>query len=107
MSRPVILTEPAFEHFRRNAQWWATHHSVEQAERWYAGFLKELESLEDNPERCPLARENVNFPYELRELHYGVGPRSTHRALFIIRPDSVLILAIRHAAQDDVTPDDL
>jgi plasmid stabilization system protein ParE len=68
MSQPVILTEPAFQILRRNARWWAKHRSVEQAERWYDGFLKVLDLLEDNPQRCPLARENAKFPYELREL---------------------------------------
>ncbi len=107
MNRPVILTEPAFEDLRRNARWWAKHHSLKQAERWYDGFLVELDSLEKNPERCPLARENAEFSCELRELHYGVSSRPTHRALFTILPGSVLVLAIRHAAQDDATPDDL
>ena len=107
MIRPVILAEPAFEDLRHNARWWAKHRSLEQAERWYDGFLMELDLLANNAERCSLARENAEFPYELRELHYGVSSRPTHRALFTIRPDSVLVLAIRHVAQDDVAPEDL
>lgn len=107
MSRPVLLAEPAFEDLRRNARWWAEHRSPEQALRWYEGFLAELESLAGHPEHYPLARENVKLPYELRELHYGLGPHPTHRAVFTVRPDAVLVLRIRHAAQADLTPDDL
>ena len=52
----------------------------EQAARWYAGFSDALASLRENPERCPLAPENGRFPYEIHELHYGLGSRPTHRA---------------------------
>ena len=107
MTQPVILTEPAFDELRRNARWWAEHRSLEQAEHWYDGFLAKLDSLEHDAERYPLARENDKFPCELRVLHYGVGSRPIHRALFTIRPDSILVLAIRHTAQEDVTPDEL
>ncbi len=101
MNKPVILTEPAFEDLRRNAEWWAKHRC------WYDGFVTTLETLDNNAERCGLARENAEFSYEVRELFYGVSSRPTHRALFTIRRDSVLVLVIRHVAQQDVTPDDL
>ena len=63
--------------------------------------------LAEHPEHCPLARENGQFPGELRELHYGVGSRPTHRAVFAIRPDIILVYTIRHAAQDDWRPDEV
>jgi hypothetical protein len=47
------------------------------------------------------------LPIEIRELAYGLGRKPTHRALFAIRPDAVIVYAIRHTAQADVTPDDL
>jgi plasmid stabilization system protein ParE len=75
--------------------------------RWYAGFSDAIRSLTENPERCPLAPENGRFPYEIRELHYGLGSRPTHRAVFTIRPDMVLVLTIRHAAQAELTEEDL
>ena len=43
------------------------------------------------------------MPYEIRELHYGLGLHATHRVIFTIRPDMVLILTIRHAAQSDLS----
>jgi len=107
MSRPVILQPEAEDQLVASARWWADQRSAEQAHRWYAGFLETIETLADNPERCPLARENAAFPYELRELHYGLGSRPTHRALFTIRPDAVVVLSVRHATQRDVTPEDL
>ena len=47
------------------------------------------------------------FPFEVRQMTYGLGSRPTHRALFVIRPDMVYVIAIRHLAQRAVSPDDL
>ena len=107
MTKPVNLAKRAKAELHGNARWWAEHRSQQQAQRWHDGFIDALESLAENPERCPLARENDRFPYELRELHYGLGSRPTHRAVFTIRPDMVLVLSIRHAAQADLAEDDL
>jgi len=102
------LADRTLNDIDRNARWWATHRSDDQAIRWYEGILEAIYSLDENPQRWPVARENENFPYELRELHYGSGPRPTHRALFTIRDDrSVAVLSVRHVAQQEVTPDDL
>jgi len=40
------------------------------------------------------------------ETSYGLGAKSTHRAVFAIRPDQVLVLRIRHLAQQDISADD-
>jgi hypothetical protein len=37
-------------------------------------------------------------------MHYGVGSRPTHRAVFTIADDFVLVLAVRHGAQDQLRP---
>ena len=63
--------------------------------------------LEENLERFPLARENDAFPFCVRQLSYGLGTNKTHRALFEIRDDRVVVYAIRYLAQADVTEEDL
>ena len=107
MSRPVIITPEAERQLLENAEWWAENRSVAQAERWYDGFVSALERLGEHPEECSLARENHRFPYELRELHFGIGSHPTHRALYVIRPEGVFVVSIRHTSQQDVTPNDL
>lgn len=107
MSLPVILQPEAEDQIAASARWWAEHRSVEQAERWYAGILKAIDSLGKIAAQYPLARENEHFSYELRESYFGLGTRPTHRIIFVIDPDAVRVLAIRHAAQDDVAPEDL
>ena len=39
-------------------------------------------------------------------LVYGVGRRPTHRAVFTVRSDLVLVLRVRHLAQKEISPDD-
>lgn len=43
---------------------------------------------------------------DLRELHYGSGKQKTHRALFRVFGDRIEVLAIRHHAQRNVSPND-
>ena len=107
MRIPVVLSSKAEEQLEGNARWWAEHRSFEQAERWYAGFIRSLKSLAKSAGGCALAVENADFPFEVRELRYGLGRRPTHRALFTIRPDMIYVLLIRHLAQHEVGPDDL
>jgi plasmid stabilization system protein ParE len=89
------------------AIWWAENRSAEQALRWLEGFEASLESLAEHPERFAAAREKDAFNVVIRELHYGVRGKATHRALFEIRNDEVIVYSIRHLAQRDVHPDDL
>ena len=69
-------------------------------------FIDALRSLSENPQRCALAPENDLLVFEARQLHYGLGAKPTHRAVFVVRPNQVLVLRIRHLAQQNIIPDD-
>ena len=107
MSYTVVILPEAEDIALRTAKWWAENRSSEQAQCWFHGIYDAFDTLEQHPERCPLARENSLLPIELRELHYGLGDRPTHRIIFTVRPDSVVILTIRHTSQMDIRPEDL
>ena len=107
MTYTIVISEPAERELEDAARWWAEHRSAEQAQRWYRGFLNAIRSLADNPARCPLAREDRLFSAEIRELHFGLGRHPSHRAVFTLVRDVVLVLTIRHVAQADLTADDL
>jgi len=107
MSFQVFLTERANLEFEQAAQWWEENHSREQADRWYENFAEAIDSLSLNPMRCATARENKRFPIEIRQLNFGVGNKKTHRAVFTIRGEQVVVFAIRHLARLDLDPDDL
>jgi plasmid stabilization system protein ParE len=77
------------------------------ADKWVDGLHRAISGLAENPERFGVARETVQFDYDLREMLYGSGRPKTHRVLFRVENDTVHIMAVRHSAQRDVTPEDL
>jgi len=103
----VLISSRARRDLSQISRWWAENRDATQASQWYDGMLAALRSLNENPAGHPLAHEDERFPYELHELHFGLSSRATHRALFTIESDCVVILAIRHAAQREVTPGDI
>ncbi len=105
MRYEVIITSRAEQEAQANHDWWAEHRSAEQAARWYEEFLRAAFSLEDDPDRCPIAAENPRFPYEIRQLNFGLGGKRTHRLVYTIRLKEVVVLRVRHLAQDAIELD--
>ena len=104
MSLPLIVEPQAKAELDLAVEWWSENRSEEQALRWYDGICIAVESLAENPVRCGFARENSRIEGELRELHFGLGSRPTHRILFVIDPEGVRVISVRHAAQGDWDP---
>jgi len=107
MNYQIDVTDRAAEALESAARWWPEHRSLAQAEQWYDGFVKAILTLDQAPERCPLARESHKFPFEVRQLVYGLGRKRTHRAVFTIHEETVIVLTIRHLAQRDLELGDL
>ena len=103
MSYEVRLTSQARIELYNSALWWAEHRSSDQATKWLEEFETALQGLDEQPEKWPLAQENGLVPFEIREMLFGVGRRKTHRAVFRIRKDRVVVYAVRHLAQDALT----
>jgi len=103
----VFIAEPARLDLQQHHNWWAEHRSAEQAARWYAGFFKALLQLEAHPERFRKAPEDGLWPFVVRQLNFGIGRRPTHRALFVVRSNEVVVLRVRHLAQDALSADEL
>ena len=83
--------------------WMAKHFSSAQADRWYQGLFRHMETLTRQPQRCPRAAESDKFPEELRELLYGKR-KNKYRIIFTIRGDAVFVLFIHHAARKELEP---
>jgi len=107
MTYRVVVTPRARIEFYNDALWWAEHRSVDQAKRWLNGFERAIKSLVEHPDRYPVAWENEELSLDLRQLTYGFGNKPTHRAVFEIRGDKVIVHGIRHLARRDLTADDL
>ncbi len=107
MKYHVHVSEKAVDDVIRNAKWWSAHHSQEQATRWEAAIFAKIYSLDHFPESNPIAYENPDFPYELREALFGLGSRPGYRILFTIADDTVNVLTVKAAEEDWVSPDQL
>jgi plasmid stabilization system protein ParE len=86
---------------------WIEFRSREGASRWYAAFLKTLESLKSNPERCGRAPEAAFVAAEIRQITFKTRRGNVYRILFLIRDGEVLVLHIRGPGQPLLTPDEL
>ncbi|HVJ67402.1 MAG TPA: type II toxin-antitoxin system RelE/ParE family toxin [Caulifigura sp.] len=106
MTYRIILTGPADRDIRDCIRWWRINRSSEQAARWADRVFPALASLRQSPERCIPAPESDLFATGLRQLHFGVGRRTTHRILFTIVDDEVRVLRVRHIAQQELSLDD-
>lgn len=107
MTFRVVLLPRAEADIEANAQWWATHHSIEQAAHWFDAIHDQLKSLEQFPESNGRSAENDDFRYEIRDKPLGSGPRPSYRAVFTIKDDTVYVLTVRRSAQDVIRPGDL
>jgi plasmid stabilization system protein ParE len=95
MKYRVLLQRLAVEDLDQ-ATAWAAQHVPAAAARWLERFHTGLQTLDTNPRRCPLAKENPKVDIELRELHFGKRP-NVFRVIFTIDADTVRILRIRRA----------
>ena len=107
MTIRVIVLPQARGDINRNADWWAEHHSVEQALRWSDAIYDQIQTLADFPESNALSAENDDFPYEIRDKLLGLGSRPSYRGVFTIQGDTVFVLTVRRGAQFAVRPSDV
>jgi plasmid stabilization system protein ParE len=102
MKYDIFITPRAEQEAQANRDWWAINRSAEQAARCYEEFAVSVVSLTQTPDRCARAPEHGSFPYELRQLNFGIGSKATHRILFTIRTTDVVILRVRHLSQAEI-----
>ena len=104
MSYRLIILPQAKVDVLRNAEWWAHHHSSEQAAIWLDTIQSQLESLADFPESHSLSAENDEFPYEIRDKLLGLGSRPGYRAVFTLKDDTVYVLPAAAARIEVLKP---
>jgi len=103
MPLPVYLTARAQRDVDEAYDWWSLHRSAEQAHRWRDRCVEAIDSLASKHAKCRLSPENDDFPIEIRQLAFGLGRRPSHRILFTLRPEMILVMRIQHLAQDGLS----
>lgn len=107
MTYKILITQAARSDIRRTVSWWSKNRSTKQAETWYNKIFPAIQTLTVQPERCPVANEYDLLDGALRQLHFGVSRKTTHRIVFTVSEETVVILRVRHIAQDSLSIDDL
>jgi plasmid stabilization system protein ParE len=103
----INITGPAQRDIDAAYDWWSKNRSAEQAVRWYVGIHDAIGSLKQAADRCPWAPERDLLEQGVRQLHFGLGRRPTHRIVFAVDGETVSVLRVRHLAQDALRPDDI
>jgi len=103
MSLQVVIARKAAREIQDQYEWLAER-SAAAANRWRNSLLDAIATLEDHPERCPEVLE-AEWHQGLRHLLHGKRRRA-HRILFEIRGRIVVVLRVRHNAQDFLGPAD-
>ena len=101
----LIITDAAKRDIQAAYDWWKKRRSANQAERWYLSINAAFKTLVVFPDSCPFVSGLEERG--VREKLFGVGRKSTHRILFALESDSVMILRIRHTSQAELALEDL
>lgn len=64
--------------------------------------MNAIATLQDKPRPCALARENDDFPEEIRQLIFGKS-RNKYRVIFAIIDDIVYVIYLRHSSQSSIS----
>lgn len=80
---------------------WLKQSNPVYADQWFRSLMNSIATLQDKPRRCALARENDDFPEEIRQLIFGKS-RSKYRIIFTIIDDIVYVIYLRHSSQSSI-----
>jgi plasmid stabilization system protein ParE len=100
--KPPVVIETRASRDIDEASGWIAERSPEGAERWFNAIEAEVYSLAHFLERCPKAREDGQFRYELRQLVFG-RRHGRYRIIFTVRKNTVHVLHVRHGAKPAMT----
>ena len=107
MSYHVNVTGLAKDDIWQNYRWWGENRSQEQAARWFLGIDAFILNLANTADQYSLATEPVLKERGIRQAAFGVGRRATHRIIFGIVDQVVIIYRVRAFKQDAIGVDKL
>jgi plasmid stabilization system protein ParE len=78
-------------------RWMADKLGAQVAEDWYDELMEAVRSLEQFPNRCPIAPEASEVGQSLRQLLVGKAKR--YRVMFVVEEEMVSVLYVRHTSR--------
>jgi plasmid stabilization system protein ParE len=83
---------------------WVVVRAPQQGAKWFNGLERVILSLDQHPERCPLAPESFDRDHPVRVLSYGRRPH-VYRIFFTVdHPTKVVrVVHIRRSARERPT----
>jgi plasmid stabilization system protein ParE len=111
MAFRVEISPRAFQDLDEIAQYIKENSSFEQAEKWFNGIIAAIRTLEEMPNRCPVAEESEQVGREVRLLLHGTRHRR-YRVYYSVQQrtpsaGTVRVFHVRHWARKDPTVDQL
>ena len=83
---------------------WIAERSAPGASRWYRAFLRTLDSLTNNADRCPVAPESRQFSEVVRNVTFRMRSSRTYRVRFAIQDSGCTCFICPRPRQDWVDP---
>lgn len=105
MKYRIVYTVRANNHLADITDW-ILEQAPLSAEPWLEKLSESVNSLLENPARCPLAPENESHEFDIRHLLFGKR-HGQYRILFTIQDREVIILDIRHSNRTWLEPGSL
>lgn len=106
MKYQIRITQSAERDMRQNHAWWFVNRSEEQADRWLVEIDRFIKSLASTADRHRAATESALKSEGVRQANFGLS-RLTHRILFKIENNVIVIYRIRAFAQAALSRDEL
>ena len=94
----IVFSPTAIEDLTEILEWLEAE-APQQVREWYGSIKAQIATLDQLPERCPLAPENGLWGKETIRQLLLMGYSSKYRILFTIKGQQVQILNIRHGAR--------
>jgi toxin ParE1/3/4 len=87
---------------------WVVERAPQQGAAWFNGLERAVLSLDQHPERCPVAAESSDPDHPIRVLRYGRKPH-VYRVFFTVDHSAkvIRVVHVRRGARRPPTPDDL
>jgi len=83
---------------------WVVERAPQPGAAWFNGLEQAMLSLDQHPQRCPIAPESFRPEHPIRVLHYGRRPH-VYRVFVTVDDNArvVRVLHVRHGARRQIT----